>query len=215
MLLILAIGACFTGALNSIREIVKEQSIYTRERAAGLSAGAYLWSKLLVLGALSAVQAALMTVVGLIGRPLPPHGSVFPNAVVELVLAMAVLAIASMTIGLMISAVVRTSETTLVLLFISVMLQIVLTGGVIPIAGKVGVEQLAWISPSRWGFGAVASTDEPQHAPAGSEARSAVDARPRAPGCGTWACMVLLAVVFASITYLAASKPGPSRGRPG
>src|SRR5580698_6726895 len=33
VLLILAIGACFTGALNSIREIVKERSIYIRERA--------------------------------------------------------------------------------------------------------------------------------------------------------------------------------------
>jgi hypothetical protein len=43
---ILAIGACFIGTLNAVREIVKEKSIYTRERAAGLSAGAYLWSKL-------------------------------------------------------------------------------------------------------------------------------------------------------------------------
>lgn len=135
---ILAIGACFIGTLNAVREIVKEKSIYTRERAAGLSAGAYLWSKLLVLGALSAIQATLMTVVGLIGRPVPAHGSVFGNSWIELLLAMAVLAIASMTIGLMISAVVRTSETTLVLLFISVMLQIVLTGGVIPIAGRSG-----------------------------------------------------------------------------
>jgi ABC-type multidrug transport system ATPase subunit len=206
---ILAIGACFIGTLNAVREIVKEKSIYTRERAAGLSAGAYLWSKLLVLGALSAVQATLMTVVGLIGRPVPAHGSVLPNSMVELVLAMAVLAIASMTIGLMISAVVRTSETTLVLLFISVMLQIVLTGGVIPIAGKVGVEQLAWISPSRWGFGAVASTANLNMLQPGQTPDPVWT-----HGASTWlrdmGLQILLAVVFACITYwlLKRAKPG-------
>jgi ABC transport system ATP-binding/permease protein len=206
---ILAIGACFIGTLNAVREIIKEKSIYTRERAAGLSAGAYLWSKLLVLGALSAIQATLMTVVGLIGRPVPAHGSLIGSSMAELVVAMAVLAIASMTIGLMISAVVRSSETTLVLLFISVMLQIVLTGGVIPIAGKVGVEQLAWISPSRWGFGAVASTAnlnvlQPGQKPDPVWTHDA----------STWltdmGLQILLAVVFASITYwlLKRAKPG-------
>jgi|HubBroStandDraft_2_1064218.scaffolds.fasta_scaffold01790_7 ABC-type multidrug transport system ATPase subunit len=206
---ILAIGACFIGTLNAVREIVKEKSIYTRERAAGLSAGAYLWSKLLVLGALSAIQATLMTVVGLIGRPMPAHGSVFGNSWIELVLAMAVLAIASMTIGLMISAVVRTSETTLVLLFISVMLQIVLTGGVIPIAGKVGVEQLAWISPSRWGFGAVASTANLNVLQPGTKP-DAVWTHDASTWLTDMGLLILLAVVFAFITYwlLKRAKPG-------
>ena len=105
MLLILAIGACFTGRSNSIREIVKERSIYTRERAAGLSSGAYLWSKLLVLGVLSAVQAALMTVIGLAGKPPPTQGVLLKGSpLLELVLAMALLAIASMALGLLISA---------------------------------------------------------------------------------------------------------------
>jgi ABC transport system ATP-binding/permease protein len=206
---ILAIGACFIGTLNAVREIIKEKSIYTRERAAGLSAGAYLWSKLLVLGALSAIQATLMTVVGLIGRPVPPHGSVFGNSWIEIVLAMAVLAIASMTIGLMISAVVRTSETTLVLLFISVMLQIVLTGGVIPIAGKVGVEQLAWISPSRWGFGAVASTADLNALQPGTTP-DAVWTHDASTWLTDMGLLILLAVVYACITYwlLKRAKPG-------
>ena len=121
---------------NSVREIVKERSIYTRERAAGLSAGAYLWSKLLVLGVISAVQAALMIVIGLIGRPLPPHGrcsGALP--LVEIVLAMArARDRVDDDLGLLISAVVSTSEKTLPLLFVTVMVQVVLTGGVIPIA---------------------------------------------------------------------------------
>jgi hypothetical protein len=118
-----------------------------------------MWSKLLVLGVLSALQATLMTVIGLAGRPMPPSGSLITGApLVELVIAMALLAIVSMTLGLLISSAVSTSEKGLPLLFVSVMAQVVFTGGVFPIAGKVGLEQVAWLSPSRWGFGAVAST---------------------------------------------------------
>ena len=57
LLLILVISACFTGAANAVRELVKERPIYSRERAAGLSAGVYLFSKLIILGVISAIQA--------------------------------------------------------------------------------------------------------------------------------------------------------------
>ena len=207
---ILAIGACFIGTLNAVREIVKERSIYTRERAAGLSSGAYLWSKLLVLGLLSGLQAVVMTLIGLSGRPVPAHGSLLPSSMLELLLAMAVLAIASMTVGLLISAVVRTSETTLVLLFISVMLQIVLTGGVIPIAGKMGIEQLAWVSPSRWGFGAVASTTDLNVISPGQQPDSLWTHSGH-----TWlldmGMQAVLAVIFAVITWRLLKRANPGR----
>jgi ABC transport system ATP-binding/permease protein len=41
-LLILILAACPTGVANAVRELVKERTIYGRERAAGLSAGAVL-----------------------------------------------------------------------------------------------------------------------------------------------------------------------------
>jgi hypothetical protein len=216
ILLILAIGACFTGALNSIREIVKEKSIYTRERAAGLSAGAYLWSKLLVLGVLSALQAAVMTVIGLFGRTMPATGSFLKSAPeLEIVLAMSLLAVTSMTLGLLISSSVSTSEKSLPLLFVTVMAQVVFTGGVISIAGQPGLEQLAWISPSRWGFGAVASTT------------SLGVITPPSPGtkpdplwvhsAHIWlldmSLMVVQAVVFSFITWRRLKGSSPSRRR--
>ena len=55
LLLILVICACLSGTASSIRELVKERPIYIRERAAGLPPGAYLFSKLLVLGVISIV----------------------------------------------------------------------------------------------------------------------------------------------------------------
>jgi ABC transport system ATP-binding/permease protein len=159
LLLILIISACFTGAANAVRELVKERPIYTRERAAGLSSGAYLISKLVILGLISGVQAGVLVIVGLIGKPLPSQGSFLKHLpLVELLLAMGVLAIVSMTLGLLISAVVNTSEKTMPLLVVTVMFQVVLTGGVFALNGKAGIEQIAWLSPSRWGFAAAAST---------------------------------------------------------
>jgi ABC-type multidrug transport system ATPase subunit len=159
VLLILVMGACLTGVANAARELVKERAIFTRERAAGLSAGAYLWSKLVVLGLISALQAVVLVLIGVAGRPLPPRGAFLTSLpLAELMLAIAVLAVASMTIGLLISAQVNSSDKTMPLLVVAVLVQVVLSGGVFPLNGKVGLEQFSWLSPSRWGFGATAAT---------------------------------------------------------
>ena len=159
VLLILVMGACLIGVANAVRELVKERPIYNRERAAGLSPGAYLGSKLVVLGLISAVQAVVLVLIGLAGRPLPPHGVLLTGApLAEIMLGIALLAIASMTMGLFISAAVSSSDKTMPLLVVAVLAQVVLSGGVVRLNGKAGLEQLSWLSPSRWGFAAVGST---------------------------------------------------------
>ena len=71
-LLLLVVCACLAGAASSVRELVKERTIYVRERAAGLSSGAYLSSKLLVLGVISVVQSVVLVLIGLaVGLVLP------------------------------------------------------------------------------------------------------------------------------------------------
>lgn len=158
VLLILILGACFAGALNSVREIVKERPIYSRERSAGLSAGSYLCSKLIVLGVISAFQAVLLVLIGLAGTTFPPKGSVLPIPIVEVMISVALVGIASMAIGLLVSSIVSTAERAMPLVFLLVMVQVVTTGGIFAIAGKAGLEQIAWLTPSRWGFAANAST---------------------------------------------------------
>ncbi|MGN6679139.1 MAG: FHA domain-containing protein, partial [Streptosporangiaceae bacterium] len=95
-LLILVLCACFSGALNAIREIVKERPIYARERGTGLSAGAYLASKVIVLGVISAFQAILLVAIGLAGKNFPPKGSVLPIPLLEVAIAIAAVAVVSM-----------------------------------------------------------------------------------------------------------------------
>jgi hypothetical protein len=39
-----------------------------------------------------------------------------------------------------------------------VMIQVVLSGGIFPLHGKVGLEEVSWVAPSRWGYAATAAT---------------------------------------------------------
>jgi len=163
LLLILVMSACLIGVANAVRELVKERPIYIRERAAGLSPAAYLAAKLAVLGVISAVQSVVLVAIGLAGRPMPPRGVLTSLPLAEIMLGVAVLAIASMTAGLLISASVNSSDKTLPLLVVTVLVEVVLSGGVIRLNGSTGLEQLAWFTPSRWGFAAVASTVDLNH----------------------------------------------------
>ena len=90
---------------------------------------------------------------------MPPQGSFLKSfPLVEILLGIAVLALASMCLGLFVSAMVTTSEKAMPFLVLLTMIQVILSGGVISLANKAGLSQLALLAPSRWGFGAVAST---------------------------------------------------------
>jgi len=211
VLLILILGACFAGALNSVREIVKERPIYSRERAAGLSAGAYLWSKLIVLGVISAFQAVLLVMVGMFGTTFPPKGAFLPIPLVEVMASVALVGVASMAIGLLVSSAVSTAERAMPLVFLLVMVQVVTTGGIFPIHGKVGLEEIAWFTPSRWGFAANAATVDLNHI-GGFAAANNADPLWNHTG-SAWlidmGAMVALFAFYSFITWWRLNKLGP------
>lgn len=78
IMLIIAVGMCFSAAANSVRELIKERVIYERERATGLSRSAYLMSKVIVLGVITAFQGVIICAIGFIPRELPKEGLVLP-----------------------------------------------------------------------------------------------------------------------------------------
>ena len=159
ILMVLMIMACLAGVVNAVREVVKERSVYIRERAAGLSAGAYLASKVLVLGVVAVLQAVVMTTIGVLGLALPPSGSLLTGApLVELILAVAFLEFASTCLGLLVSTIVSSSDKAMQAIVLVTMVQFVFSGGIISLAGKPALEQVAAIAPARWGMAALAST---------------------------------------------------------
>ncbi|CAJ62795.1 MULTISPECIES: FHA domain-containing protein [Frankia] len=233
--LIMVLCACFMGMSNSVREIVKERAIYQRERAIGLSRGAYVGSKVGVLFIITVLQVIPFTLIGLVGRQPPGH-LVFGNTLLECMLAVFVVGFASGMIGLMISALVDNADKTMPLLVIVTMVQLVFSAGIVPIGGKAGLEQVAVVSPARWGFAAMAAdadfntitragVQRPKTVNGVPVAGQTVPVNPRAPepdrlfshtkkqyltdlGAGFAA-----AAVYIAITYLLLRRLDPKRSR--
>ncbi|MER6138086.1 FHA domain-containing protein [Streptomyces sp. NPDC001815] len=159
-LLILCVGGVLTGAANAVRELVKERVIYQRERAVGLSRSAYLMSKVVVLGTITVLQAVVLTLVALLGVDLNAPGGegVVLPPLVEITLAVALLAFTAMMLGLLVSALVRKEEVTMPLLVLLAIVQVVFCGALLKLDGVPGIEQLSWLVPSRWALGAMAGT---------------------------------------------------------
>ena len=162
ILLILAVGMCLSGAANSVRELVKERVIYERERATGLSRSAYLMSKVIVLGLITAFQGVVICAIGFSARELPEEGLFLPTAV-ELCIAIIAFGLTSMMIGLVISSLVKTSEMTMPLLVGFAIVQLVFTGVLFQVFDSPGIEQIAWLMPSRWAIGATGATVDLAH----------------------------------------------------
>ncbi|MEU9522050.1 FHA domain-containing protein [Streptomyces sp. NPDC048224] len=159
VLLILAVGACFAGAANSVRELIKERVIYERERATGLSRSAYLMSKVFVLGLITVFQGLLVGVIGFATREIPDEGLVLGGAtLVELSLPIMALGFTAMMFGLVISSLVKTAEKTMPLLVMFAIIQVVFTGCLFALNDAVGVNQFSYLMPSRWAVAAAGAT---------------------------------------------------------
>ncbi len=177
IMLILAVGMCFSGAANSVRELIKERVIYERERATGLSRSAYLMSKVIVLGVITAFQGVILCVIGFAIRELPAEGLIMPPAV-ELCLVVIALGLTSMMVGLVISALVKTAEKTMPLLVMFAIVQVVFTGILFKVYGSPGLEQFAWLMPSRWAIAGAGTTLDLAHLMAPWDPKNPTDLDP-------------------------------------
>jgi ABC-type multidrug transport system ATPase subunit/pSer/pThr/pTyr-binding forkhead associated (FHA) protein len=160
LLLVLVIGAALMGAAASVRELVKERPIYRRERAIGLSLGAYLASKVLVLTAVCGLQAIIFTALSLLGRNAPDDPLVLSAGHLEILGAILGVTVTTMLIGLAISALIDNADRGMPLLVLMVMTQLIFSGGLFAVHGRPVLEQLAWLAPARWAFAMTASTTD-------------------------------------------------------
>ncbi|WP_169454370.1 ATP-binding cassette domain-containing protein [Catelliglobosispora koreensis] len=209
LLVVLVTGAAFLGTAAAIREIVNEAAIYARERAVGLSAAAYLSSKITVFFLINTAQTALFVYLALFEGP-PSKSLVFPSQTVEIIVAMVALALVSTLLGLLFSALARTTEQTTPIMVVLVMAMLVFSGGLFLLAGSPVMEYISWIFPTRWGFAAGAETTQlAAMLPKGFQDPLFVHDK------GLWIkSMVFLcvqAVVFIALTRLALRRHEPGR----
>jgi ABC-type multidrug transport system ATPase subunit len=158
LLVLLIIGGALMGCATSIREIVKERAIYQREHAIGLSRTAYLFSKLTVLAVITSVQGLILGWLGDALLPPADQSVVIPWPRLEVAVAVVAVTVTSMIVGLLISAAIGNADRGMPFLVLVVMAELVLCGGMFSVYGRVPLEYLAWLSPSRWAYAMGAST---------------------------------------------------------
>lgn len=157
LLVIIIVGAAFMGMAATIRELIGERAVFLRERAVGLSPTIYLGAKTCVLLVMTLIQSALLLLVVRIGKPGPEDG-IWADGTCELGLALFATAFSSGMIGLLLSAIVTSSEQTMPALVIAVMTQLVMCGGLITVTDRGAMEVIAAVAPSRWGLAQAAAT---------------------------------------------------------
>ena len=159
IMVLLNIGAVFMGTALTIRDLIGERAIFRREQAVGLSTTAYLLAKIAVFCVFATAQAAVATMIVRLGKGAPTaHPQFFGNSTFSLFVTVAGTCVASAMLGLLLSALAQSNEQIMPLLVVSIMSQLVFSSGMIPVYQRFGLEELAWLTPARWGYAAGASS---------------------------------------------------------
>ena len=155
ILFMMALAATLLGLFGAAYEIVKEAPIYHRERMVNLRIPPYLLSKIVILLGFGLLQCLLLLVVMSLRVDFPGDG-VFLPAVVEMYMTLVLATLASITLGLLISAVVRSSATVIYIILVVLFIQIIFAGAIfeIPKAAR----PMSYLTTTRWTLEALGSS---------------------------------------------------------
>jgi ABC transport system ATP-binding/permease protein len=145
------VAATCIAAANSLREIVKELPIYRRDRAAGMSIGAYLGSKFLVIGTLTIPQVLLLVAIG------TARASGSPDAIAAIFFALALAAMGAVALGLLISSLVGSSEKAMALIAVIFVGEWLFSGAAVDLQNKPPLQAIGYLTSANWGMAAAAS----------------------------------------------------------
>ena len=155
VLLLMAFISLLAGCLNGTSEIVKERSIYCRERAVNLGIVPYIFSKIIVFGILCLLQTTLLIFIVNLAEPL--RQGVFLSALCETYITLALTGLAGLMIGLVISALVSHSDRAIGFGLMLLLPQVIFSGAMIPLKNQL-TQAIAAILPLRWAMVALGSS---------------------------------------------------------
>jgi len=158
MLFMACLIGVLVGTITSVREIVKEDPIYRRERMVCIQVFPYVASKIAV-GSIFALYSALILFLFKIGAVDFSHLSGI--GYLELLITFVLCTFAGLMWGLLVSAVAPTEDRAMLLVILVLVPQFIFSGGMMPVsdlgvAGKV----FGTLTSTRWGLGAMATIAE-------------------------------------------------------
>ncbi len=154
-LFIIAFIAVLFGVLNGTRAIVKEISIYRRERTVNLGIVPYVFSKIFMLGLFALYQSAALLLIVDVFEPF--HQGIFLPILLEAYITTILAALTGILLGLAASAFAANEDSANSLLPFILIPQLVFAGVEIPL--KEGILQTAAVFfPMRWAMAALGSS---------------------------------------------------------
>ncbi|HET6571512.1 MAG TPA: ATP-binding cassette domain-containing protein [Solirubrobacterales bacterium] len=145
--------ALWFGSISSVRQIVAERSVLTRELATGVRTEAYLLSKGLVIGAVTALQTVLFIWIVFALRPL---GNPPANAELHVLQICVLISWVGMGFGLTLSAFARSENQATSFLPLILLPQLLFAGAIVT-TRDLG-QPIQWLShliAAQWGFAGV------------------------------------------------------------
>lgn len=155
LLFMLALAVTLLGMFGAAYEIVKEEAIYQRERMVNLKIPPYLMSKVVVLGFFALIQCATLLAVVAIKVAYPGDG-VFLPAAIEMYITLVLATLAGISLGLLVSALVRSQNMVIYVILLILFVQIIFAGAIfeLPAAAK----PISYLTTTRWTLEALGST---------------------------------------------------------
>lgn len=155
MMFALSCSAIWIGIFDSIQEICKERSILKREYMANLKLPGYIFSKLLVQAALGLIQSVFLTGIFLLLLKADGKGILLSHFQVEILATVWITVLASITMGFIISSMVKTGDKAMALAPFVLIIQLLFSGILFELKGA--GEIISYCTISRWSVEALGS----------------------------------------------------------
>lgn len=159
LILMLALSSFLLGVFAAAYEIIKERPVYERERMINLGIAPYVLSKVTVLGGFGILQCLLVLLVVGVRVDYPTSGLLL-TPFLEMYITLLLSLLAGVGIGLLLSALIKSSSTTIYLVLVVLFIQMIFCGALFPLPDI--AEPVSYLTPTRWaleGLGASINMD--------------------------------------------------------
>jgi ABC-type multidrug transport system ATPase subunit/ABC-type multidrug transport system permease subunit len=155
LLFLVTTTVIWLGSIDGAREIIKEKSVFVRERAVGVRTGAYLLSKAVVLFVLAALQTLLLAAIVFAFQPLHQSTTTYATIIGLLILT----SFAAVGMGLLMSAAVRSQDQATSFIPLVLVPQLFFGGSIVPVATMSGaLAGLSSLVVARWCYAGLGSS---------------------------------------------------------
>ena len=160
---VLVSAAIWGGLFNSIQTVVRERANIKRDFVTGLNIECYTASRALLQFFLCCFQSLVLClsylgVSGVHGNRLPGSGIILPAPMIEYYISLLLLMFSADMMGLMISCIVKKTETANTLAPYILIVQLIFSGILFEMTGL--AEKVSYFMISRWGMEALGSISE-------------------------------------------------------